>query len=376
MKVKKVISGIKALDIDYMIGVPDSTLRQFCDYLQFEGRGEFSHFVTPNEGAAVGMAAGVYLSTGKPACVYMQNSGVGNIINPVTSLLNEEVYGIPMLFIIGWRGEPGFHDEPQHKFMGRITQEMLELLEIQYSVIGSTTSEEALEFIFREAEGALLKGKQYAVIVRKDTFDGGNKVEYQNQHLLIREEVIGEILKEVQPSDILVSTTGKISREVYEQSNAILGQHAQEFLTVGGMGHASMIAFGIAETTPSEKVFCIDGDGAVLMHMGALAFIGREQPENVIHICLNNEAHESVGGMPTGAAGQSYGDIAKQCGYRTVYKVETQEGLSEAFAAMRDKEGPVFIEIMVAMDSRKDLGRPKETAAENKNAFMKYHEVI
>ena len=375
MKVEEVTAGIKALGIEYLIGVPDSTLRQFCDYIQSEGRDEFCHFVTPNEGAAVGMATGVYLSTGHPACVYMQNSGIGNIVNPVTSLANEEVYGIPMLFIVGWRGEPGFHDEPQHKFMGRVTKEMLELLEISYSVIGNTTSSDELKQIFKEASKTLSEGKQYAVIVRKDAFEAGKSIKYQNGHSLIREEVIEEILHCIHKTDIVVSTTGKISREVYEQSDKILGQHAQEFLTVGGMGHASMIALAIAKTTPSEKVFCIDGDGAVLMHMGALAFIGREHPENMIHICLNNEAHESVGGMPTGAAGQSYADIAQQCGYRQVHRIETKEELKTVFQGMREMKGPVFIEIMVAMDSRKDLGRPKETATENKNAFMRYHEV-
>lgn len=375
MKAEVFAEKIHELGINTMVGVPDSTLKQFCDYMNTDGEKIFQHYVPENEGAAVGIALGTYLSTGKPACLYMQNSGLGNIVNPITSLANKEVYDIPMLLLVGWRGEPGFHDEPQHKFMGRITKEILEVLEIPYSVIGEDTSDMRLQEILIDAEKALAEKRQYALIIKKNTFEIRQNAGYGNDYSLVREEVIGEILKKLSKDDVVISTTGKISREVYEQSDMILGQHAQEFLTVGGMGHASMIAFGIAKNMPEKRIFCLDGDGAVLMHMGSLAFIGKQSPENLFHICLNNNAHESVGGMPTGAAGLSYAGVAEASGYRKCFLIEDKETINEKLDMAFREKGPVFIEIRVSMDSRSDLGRPKESAVENKEQFMRYHEV-
>ncbi len=375
MKAENFTRKLKGLGIDTLIGVPDSTLKQFCDYINTDGKKEFHHYVPENEGAAIGLATGVYLATKKPACVYMQNSGLGNTVNPITSLMNREVYDIPLLMLVGWRGEPGLHDEPQHKFMGKITTGLLDVLEIPYSVIGSDTTEAQLDEILTAAAAVLGENRQYAIVIRKNTFDARSGEGYHNENTLCREWTIGRILQNLKPNDAVVSTTGKISREVYEQSDKLLGQHAQEFLTVGGMGHASMIALGMAQNMPEKRVFCIDGDGAVLMHLGSLPFIGKQHPENLIHICLNNEAHESVGGMPTGAVGQSYAKIAESCGYEHVYLIETEEDLNRFFRDLGSYAGPIFAEIKVSMDSRGDLGRPKETAVENKESFMKYHGV-
>lgn len=375
MKTEQFIKRVQGLGIKSLIGVPDSTLKQFCEYINTDGKDEFRHYVPANEGAAIGLATGVYLATGHPACIYMQNSGLGNTVNPVTSLIHREVYDIPMLMLIGWRGEPGVHDEPQHKFMGRITEELLSVLEISYGVISSETTEQNMEQIFREAAKMLENKRQYAIIIKKNTFESREGSGYENNYKLIREDVIGTILQSLRKKDIVVSTTGKISREVYEQSDKLLGQHAQEFLTVGGMGHASMIALGMAENLPGKRVYCIDGDGAVLMHLGSLPFIGKCAPGNFVHICLNNEAHESVGGMPTGAVGQSYADIAEKSGYKSVFRVEKEEELLETIEKVTKIGGPIFVEIKVSLASRKELGRPRETAIENKEVFMKYHEV-
>lgn len=376
MKAEQFTKKIQKLGIETLIGVPDSTLKQFCDYINTDGKNEFHHYVPENEGAAIGIATGVYLATGKPACIYMQNSGLGNAVNPITSLMNKEVYDIPVLMLIGWRGEPGFHDEPQHKFMGQITKSMLETLDIPYTVIDEETTESELDLIFGEVAKLMDENRQYAIIVKKNTFADRKNGGYQNENKLSREETIGKILKLLEKDDVVVSTTGKISREVYEQSNKILGQHAQEFLTVGGMGHASMIAFGIAKNMPTKRVFCIDGDGAVLMHMGSLSFIGKQGPENLIHFCLNNDAHESVGGMPTGAVGQSYEKIARASGYKHTFLVEDEEQLKETLRSLKNIKGPVFVEVKVSMGARTNLGRPKETAVENKKSFMKYHGVV
>lgn len=375
MKAEFFTQKLKDAGIRTLIGVPDSTLKQFCDYINGDGKNEFNHYVPANEGAAVGIACGEYLSTKRPACVYMQNSGLGNIVNPLTSLANSEVYDIPMLFVIGWRGEPGFKDEPQHKFMGKITEALLDVLSVEYSVIGKETTIPEADEIFKKAETALLNNKQYAIIVRKDTFDTRSGIKSENGYSLIREDAIAEILRSISKDDFVISTTGKISREVYEQSDIILGQHSQHFLTVGGMGHASMIAFSIAKNKADNRVICIDGDGAELMHMGSMAFIGANRPKNFVHICLNNDSHESVGGMPTGAVGQKYSDVAKACGYEKVYSAYTADELKASLENSSSQNGPVFIEAFVSLYSREDLGRPKETAIQNKENFMEFHSV-
>lgn len=377
MKAEVLEKEIKKIGIDTLIGVPDSTLKEFCDYIYEKGGSErlFEHYVAVNEGAAVGIAVGNYLASGKPSCVYMQNSGLGNCVNPITSLIAEEVYDIPMLFLIGWRGKPGATDEPQHKYMGKITEDLLELLHIKYAVINQNTTMEALQRMLQCASEELQKKHQYAFVIEKGAFEKQLTEEKRNGYSLVREEAIAVILENLKKEDVVVSTTGKISREVYEQADKIYGQHEQEFLTVGGMGHTSMIAFGMARKQRTKKVYCLDGDGAVLMHMGTLAFLGKEKPVNMVHICLNNEAHESVGGMPTGAVGAKYADIAKSCGYEKVYYTETAEELKAILERVKKESELTFIEVKVAMSSRKDLGRPKESAVCNKKNFMKYHGV-
>lgn len=365
------LEQLRKLNMDTITGVPDSALKGFCNHINAHADSSFRHFVPANEGAAVGIAIGSYLSSGKPACVYMQNSGLGNTVNPITSLANEKVYGIPMLLLIGWRGQPGKKDEPQHKFMGTVTLPMLEVLDIPYDVISPDTTETELVEIMAKAGKELDCNRQYAIVAVPGTFREEGALEYRNSHSIIREDAIKEILKGLNKNDIVVSTTGKISREVYEQSNQLFGGHSECFMTVGGMGHASMIAFGIASNRPDRRVICIEGDGALMMHMGSLAFLGKQKPENLVHICLNNEAHESVGGMPAGAA-PDYWRAAKEMGYDFYEEIKSHEELEKVIPQILDKKGMVFVEIKVAMDSRKDLGRPVETAQENKKEFIKY----
>lgn len=373
MKVERFVEQLKELGINTLAGVPDSALKQFCDYINGEGGKAFQHYVPANEGAAVGIAIGSFLATGKPACVYMQNSGLGNIVNPITSLANEEVYGIPMLLVIGWRGEPGTKDEPQHKFMGKVTEGLLKVLDIAYSIIDVNTSEEELEAVFVQAKEAFANNKQYAIIVKRDSFELAVKGKYANGYTLCREQAIEAIVKKLTPTDVVVSTTGKISREVYEQCDMIWGHHKQCFLTVGGMGHSGMIALGIAKELSDKRVYCIEGDGAVFMHMGELAFLAKQKPQNMIHICLNNDAHESVGGMPTGVGGTDFYQIAKACGYSHAVCVDTLEALEEALEDAVQQKDTVFLEVKVKMESRANLGRPKESAKENRDGFMEYH---
>lgn len=370
MKADDFIKKIKNMGISTFAGVPDSALNAFCEYLNDDTDKDIKHYVTANEGAAVGIAIGTYLASQNPACIYMQNSGLGNCVNPLTSLAHAKVYHIPMLLVIGWRGEPDTKDEPQHKFMGEITKPLLRQLQIPFSIIGTETKETELKEQFENARQILQNNKQYAFIIKRNTLTKSTCIERKNGHSLTREAVISEILKTMNPIDFAVATTGKISREVYEQSEKIFGNHDNIFLTVGGMGHASMIAFGIAANNNKGKVFLFDGDGAALMHLGNIAFIGKQKPSNFIHILLNNDAHESVGGFPTGAAGLSYSEIARQCGYEWTACVEDKKQLNNALHNIKQGARSVLLEVRTDLYSRGDLGRPKETAEENKQKFM------
>lgn len=371
MKACELLKHVEERGIDTIAGVPDSTLKQFCDGIQ-NYKGALAHYVTANEGAAVGVAIGSFLASGKPACVYMQNSGIGNAVNPLASLANGDVYGVPILFIVGWRGEPGVKDEPQHVFQGKITCELFDTLAVPYRVVDKDTTDEEMRQILDEAFAVLGENRQYAIIVKKGTFEKAEPFVWKNGNQMVREAVLGRIL-EILPEDaVIVSTTGKISRELYEQSNQINGNHDQIFMTVGGMGHASMIAFGIAKKRPDKKVLCIDGDGAVLMHMGALPFIASQAPANFYHIVINNQAHESVGAMPTGCQQADFARIARAAGYVRSEKLKSMEALDQIAEAMMKENGPILFEIPVSLDVRADLGRPKESARENKEEFMKF----
>lgn len=371
MRASRLLEQLEKMGIHTITGVPDSTLKQFCDGVQTY-TGNLQHYVTANEGAAVGLAIGSYLGTGSPACVYMQNSGIGNMVNPLVSLANSDVYGVPMLFIVGWRGEPGVKDEPQHVFQGKITCELFETLGVPYSVIDQNTTDEEMDEILQEAGKTLAHGDQFAVIVKKGTFEKAEPFLWENGNQMIREEVLGHILRGVSHDTVIVSTTGKISRELYEQSHAIYGNHDNIFMTVGGMGHASMIALGIAKNRLDKKIVCIDGDGAALMHMGAIPFIAAQAPENFYHIVINNQAHESVGAMPTGCQQTEFAKIAQTAGYGGADRLETMEEVNQIGQWVREMSGPVLWEIPVELESRSDLGRPKESARENMESFMRW----
>lgn len=356
-------------EFEFFAGVPDSQLKPLCSWLHdCHGISE-RHMIAANEGNAVALAAGYHLATGKVPVVYLQNSGLGNIVNPVASLLNESVYGIPCLFIIGWRGEPGVHDEPQHSFQGKITLELLRDLEIPAFVIDRTTSPEQ---VYRELDryrALFCQGRQAAFVVRKDALEYKGGAACSNGYFMSREEAIRHILR-ASGGDLIVSTTGKASREVYELRTEQGQGHGHDFLTVGSMGHSSSIALGLALQKRERRVWCLDGDGAALMHMGAMALIGANRPANLIHVVLNNEAHESVGGMPTVAGKVDMPGIARACGYPGAMSVSTPEELDEALTAAKVGWELRFIEVKCALGARKNLGRPAAAPAENKAAFM------
>ncbi len=363
---------INILGSDFFVGVPDSQLKDLCSYLLATyGTDPKHHIIAANEGNCAAIAAGYHLATGKYPVVYMQNSGEGNIINPAASLLNKKVYGIPVIFIIGWRGEPGIHDEPQHIYQGEITLKLLDVMGIRHFVIDKETSDETLEKAFEDLKTDLEEGKDIAFVVKKGALSGAPSYSYKNSYSMTREEVIRHIT-EVSGNDPIVSTTGKASRELFEIREAKGQGHKYDFLTVGSMGHSSSIALGVALQKEDKKVWCIDGDGALLMHMGAAAIIGSIKPKNLVHVVINNEAHESVGGMPTVSGSADLVEIAKACGYQKIFRTESYDELDKVLAKAKDSDCLTFIEARCAIGARADLGRPTTTAVENKEAFMAY----
>ena len=356
------------LNCSYYTGVPDSQLKELCYYLtKNESK---NHLICANEGNAVAVAAGHYLSTGKPSVVYLQNSGLGNIVNPVASLLNNKVYGIPCVFVVGWRGEPNVHDEPQHIFQGEITLDLLKVLNIHSIVIDKDTDIDSLREEIEKEKDFFKAGNSIAIVVKKGAFNSVEKVKAENDFSLNREEVI-EKITEYAKQDLIVCTTGKASRELFEIRENAKQSHKYDFLTVGSMGHASSIAYGISKNI-DKKVWCIDGDGAILMHLGAMSIIGNQKPKNMVHILINNQAHETVGGMPTSSNTMNYCAVAKACGYAKQYSVTTKEQLEEVLAMTENSNELTFVEICVGLGSRPDLGRPTTTPEQNKKMFMDY----
>tara|TARA_B110000263_G_scaffold173191_1_gene151082 strand:+ start:1215 stop:2345 length:1131 start_codon:yes stop_codon:yes gene_type:complete len=362
----------KGCDLDLFTGVPDSLLKDFCLYLS-QCAAPNEHVVVANEGAAIALASGHYLSSGGIALVYMQNSGLGNAVNPLLSLTCSNVYQIPLIMLIGWRGETGTNDEPQHLAQGRLTLPLLETLGIPQRLLPRDTAG-AVECLEESVSMARSLSAPVAIVVRKDTFVGtSDKAVISNGYEMSREKAISVIVENLEERDALVSTTGKVSRELYECRRLRNGAGSeQDFLVVGSMGHASQIALGVALAQPERRVYCLDGDGALIMHMGSLAIIGSRAPRNFVHVVLNNGCHESVGGQPTAGFDIDVAQIAKACGYRTTILARSLAELRTSLKSVINEEGPCLLEVRVSGESRKELGRPKPTLLENRNRFMKF----
>lgn len=365
------IESLAAKGIDFFAGVPDSLLKNVCAFIS-DTLDDRHNIIAANEGAAVGLAAGHYLATGHIPCVYMQNSGEGNAINPLASLTDKEVYGIPVLLVIGWRGEPGVHDEPQHVKQGKITLPLLDAMGIRHEILSQDETE------FRsQLDGAVRHmsetGEAFAFIVRKNTFEPYTLQRHEvNEYPLSREEAIQKVAAGLSAKDVIVSTTGMISRELFEYRTAQGQGHERDFLTVGSMGHASQIALGIALEKTDRRVWCFDGDGAALMHLGSVAIIADKAPENFVHVIFNNGAHDSVGGQPTVGLKVNLAGIAKAAGYKDAVSVTTAEDLDSALKVLKTMRGPVLLEVRVHRGNRKDLGRPTTTPIQNRDALMEF----
>ena len=368
------IEKLRENGIDCFAGVPDSLLKNICAYITDHCDAEHN-IIAANEGAAVGLAAGHYLATGQPACVYMQNSGEGNIINPLASLTDPEVYNIPVLLLIGWRGRPGVHDEPQHVKQGKVTTGLLNTMGINFDVLSK--EEDKAEKQIVKAIDALKKKDVYALVIEKDTFEDYKLQNVEKNDLTMsREEAIQTVAAALGEKDCIVSTTGMISRELFEYRAAMNQGHERDFLTVGSMGHASQIALGIAMAKTDRTVWCFDGDGATIMHMGSMAIVANKAPKNYVHVVFNNGAHDSVGGQPTVGLKIDLRAIAKAVGYKAAISVSNKEELEKVLTTMKSElsteGGPVLLEVKVKKGNRKDLGRPTTTPIQNKEALMAF----
>ena len=356
--------------VTFYTGVPDSLLKAFCACVTDRVPAE-RHVVAANEGAAIGLAAGHYLATGRPALVYLQNSGLGNTVNPLLSLAAPEVYGIPMLLVIGWRGEPGVKDEPQHIKQGALTPALCETLDVPHHILPAET--DAAVAVLRQAvEYALAKRSPVALLVRAGSFADYSLPAAPSSYALSREDAVAAVAAALPLNAALVATTGHISRELFEHRARQGEGHGRDFLTVGSMGHASQITLGIALAQPTRPVACLDGDGAALMHMGGLGIVGTSRAGNLLHVVLNNGAHDSVGGQPTAGFLVDFVQVAKACGYATAQRVDSLDAIRAALGVIDWQAGPHFLEVRVARGARKDLGRPTRTPVENKQDLMAF----
>lgn len=369
INVKKFFDTLKYQGISKFSGVPDSLLKDICAYIS-DNTTPIQHLITANEGSAVALAVGQYITTGQPSLVYMQNSGFGNALNPLLSLADAKVYSVPMVVMVGWRGEPDIKDEPQHVKQGEIMEQLLEACDLPSIIIDAETSN-IVELLKSAVEHAITNSQPVILLVRKGTFEP-----YKLKNILsdiskeCREDAIKMIVEASGRDDIFVSTTGMASRELFEIRVKNKQSHEKDFLTVGSMGHANMIALGIAQNT-DRHVFCVDGDAASLMHLGNLTSTGQSGAKNLIHILLNNAAHDSVGGQPTCAGKINIPLIAKACGYASAKSTSNIDDIQNYIERFKRRPGPHLLEVKVRKGSRSDLGRPTSTPLKNKEALMK-----
>jgi phosphonopyruvate decarboxylase len=368
---KEFFNFLKSIKINFFTGVPDSLLKSFCGYVS-DHSDKNNHIIAANEGGAIGIGIGYHLATGRIPMIYMQNSGIGNAINPLLSLADPEVYSIPMIVLVGWRGEPGVKDEPQHIKQGRVMLPLIDSLQLPYWILtGNIEDDKAL--VNLALAKAVKDQTPVFLIARKDLFESYEYIHLKNiatkniSHT--REDIIKEVLSALPQETLVVATTGMASREIYEHRKNTAQSHASDFLTVGGMGHASQIAFGISINTTQKNIVCLDGDGAAIMHLGSMAIGGQTASNNYKHILLNNGSHDSVGGQPTVGFDINFRDLAISLGYKVIDHPQDQE-ISYSIKQLLQEKGPAFLELKTLPGSRSDLGRPTSTPKENKKLFM------
>ncbi len=360
-------------NVDFFTGVPDSLLKYLCLCIDNNTEIRDKHIIAANEGSAIALASGYYIGSNKIPLVYMQNSGLGNAINPLLSLTDPEVYSIPMIILIGWRGEPGVKDEPQHIKQGRVQLNLLESMELPYSVI-SSKNDNYKDIIDEGLKHIKDNLSPYVFVIKKNTFskfENNNKENINEKLILKRETVLQKIIENISDNSIIISTTGKTSREIFEIREQNNQSHENDFLTIGSMGHCSSLALGIAKANPDINIYCIDGDGSMIMHMGSLSMVGQQMPKNFKHILINNFVHESVGGQNTASNIINFDLLSKSMNYKNYSFANNESTLIQMLNDFNQYSvGPSFFEIQVQPGSRSDLGRPTTTPEQNKLDLM------
>lgn len=369
--VKNFYESLKKRGIDFFTGVPDSLLKDICAYIADHSNPE-NNIITANEGGAIALGAGYHLATNKVPLIYMQNSGIGNAINPLLSLADKEVYSIPMILMVGWRGEPGVKDEPQHIKQGRVLLEMLNSMEIPYLIIDKDADfDKVIDDLYKKS---VEQNCPVALIVKKGTFSSYELTDNQEvKWEMSREEALSVILKHIPDDAVIVSTTGMLSRELFEIRELRNQSHQADFLTVGSMGHTLQIASGIAISKPDKLVYCLDGDGSAIMHLGNYAVSGSLSIPNLRIVIFNNEAHDSVGGQRTVGGQINFGAIARASNISDFGVVKNEHEISADFMRGFNKSNKIsFLEVKITKGARKDLGRPTSSPVENKNSLKQF----
>jgi phosphonopyruvate decarboxylase len=344
---KKVFGELEKNGVTFFTGVPDSYLNGFCNYaLAHCGN---RNIIAANEGNAIGIAAGHYFATKEIPLVYMQNSGEGNAVNPLVSLVDRNVYAVPMILLIGWRGQGDSEpNHPQHKRQGEITTSLLDILHIPFTVL-TDDNDEFVKTVEKAVRYCIETRGVYAFVAPKGVMADPDKPNNKDAvYPMSREEVI-EVILNLMPEDTLYSaTTGRATRELFFLREKRGESRVHDFLNVGSMGHASSVALGMALEKPDRKVVVLDGDSACMMHMGAMTMVAKLNVPNFMHVVLNNGAHESVGGQPSAGYEIDFTKIAEACGYATVgHSVTTEDELKEAVHALRDCGRAAFIDCRI-----------------------------
>jgi len=358
-------------EVDFFTGVPDSTLKHFCFYLD-DNSTQSNHIIAANEGNSIAIAAGYHFSTGKIPLVYMQNSGIGNALNPITSLADKEIFGVPMLVLVGWRGEPGKKDAIQHLKDGVTQIELLNSLGLSHTIL--RPDKQSLKLQIQDSiEKSKSAKSPHIILVSKDSFETYSPV-FQEPKIssMSREYAIAETLSFIKPDSAVISTTGKASRELYEIREKKGGMNKADIMVVGSMGHVSSFSLGVALQSPKRKVYCLDGYGSLIMHMGALPTIGKYSSSNFRHILLNNFSHDSVGGQDSSSNIIDFSLLSQAVSYKNYFKIRNKSDFKEIFPQFIEAKGPSFLEIIVAKGSRADLSRPDLLPSENKKKFMTF----
>ena len=363
IKVDALINLLKKNNTNFFTGVPDSVLKELSSYL----KNKRNHIIATNEGAAVSIGIGHYLSTKKIPCIYMQNSGLSNALNPLISIAHKKVYSIPLILVIGWRGSPRIKDEPQHNVKGKITQQLLKLLNIKYTVLKSNKDFAKFDKQIKYAK----KSKSIvACLIERGTLQkiikSNSKKDFYN---LDKEFFLKKLLEELPSKSKVIASTGYNSRELMYLRKKFNFNNSKDFYMVGGMGHTSSVALGFSLSS-KNKTFCIDGDGSFLMHLGSIMTAGNFANKNFKYILLNNNTHDSVGGQSTNADNIDFDRLSKSLGFKKFYSIKKKQNLRKIIKNFIKINSPSFLEVKVTNSKIKKLPRPDDLI-KIKNQFMK-----